>query len=124
MVGQSYYQEFALKDNSADQGEITATGLTLSFGGHSYSNVVRVLETSAVESGPPEYKYYAPGIGLIRGEEGLDANLQNPELTFSLTSPVPEPTSILLLSLGLPLVFAVTRIRRKTLPTDQKNGID
>ena len=123
-VGQSYYQEFALKDNSADQGEITATGLTLSFGGHSYSNVVRVLETSAVESGPPEYKYYAPGIGLIRGEEGLDANLQNPELTFSLTSPVPEPTSILLLSLGLPLVFAVTRIRRKTLPPDQKNGID
>ena len=71
----------------------------------------------SLESGPPEYKYYAPGIGLI-GDFGLDANLHNPELTFSLTSPVPEPTSILLLSLGLPLVFVVTRIRRKTLSTD------
>ena len=113
-VGQNYFQEFAIADNAADTGEITATGLTRTFAGTTYTDVVQVFETSPVDPGVlPGYKYFAPGIGLIGAEEHLDANLLNPELTFAL-APVPEPTSAALLALGLSLVSAAAYARRKT----------
>ena len=43
------------------------------------------------------------GMGLIKVEEGLDIDLQNPELIMELvdTAPVPEPASILLIGFSL-----------------------
>jgi hypothetical protein len=33
------------------------------------SNVMKTFETSAVETGAREYKYYAKGIGLLKDED-------------------------------------------------------
>lgn len=41
--------------------------------GH-FTNVVKTQEGTAVEPGVIEFKYYAPGVGLILTEENLDAN--------------------------------------------------
>ena len=112
-LGQSYYQEFAAADGALDQAETSATGLTVIAGDMSFSDVVRVYETSALEPDAREFKYYAPGVGLILAEEGLNANRLNPELTLALTTTaVPEPSSALLLLLGLPLVAAWRRKAR------------
>ena len=47
-----------------------------------YRNVLRVLETNPFEPRSREIKYYAPRVGLIRDDEGLDRNLKNPDLIF------------------------------------------
>lgn len=108
-LGQSYYQEFAAADGALDQAETSAIGLTLIAGGTTFSDVVRVYETSALSPNAREYKYYAPGVGLILAAEGLDANGLNPEITLALTAAVPEPSSALLLLLGLPLLASLRR---------------
>ena len=46
---------------------------------------------------------------MIWVEEGVDASRLNPELTLALTAVVPEPSSALLLLLGLPLIAAWRR---------------
>ena len=111
-LGQSYYQEFAAADDALDQGETSAIGLTVIAGGRTFSDVLRVYETSALDPDAREFKYYAPGVGLILAEEGLDASRQNPELTLALVAAVPEPSSALLLLLGLPLLAARRRKAR------------
>ena len=111
-LGQSYYQEFAADDDALDQGETSAIGLTVIAGGRTFSDVLRVYETSALDPDAREFKYYAPGVGLILAEEGLDANRMNPELTLALVAAVPEPSSALLLLLGLPLLAAWRRKAR------------
>jgi hypothetical protein len=103
-LGQSYYQEFAPADDALDQAETSAIGLTVIAGGRTFTDVLRVYETSAIDPDARGFKYYAPGVGLILEEEGLDANRLNPELTLALVAAVPEPSSALLLLLGLPLI--------------------
>ena len=34
-----------------------------------FKRCLKVKETSAIETGLSEYKYYAPGIGLVRDDE-------------------------------------------------------
>jgi hypothetical protein len=94
--------------------------------GVTYRNVRQVLETNPLEPGSREFKYYAPGVGLIRIEEGLDRNLGNPELVFNLvpgarrgaaaaaaappvTAPVPLPAPLGLLLVGLAALAGVRR---------------
>lgn len=43
----------------------------------------------------------APGVGLIRADEGLDATLQNPEPIFERIAPTPVP-----LPAALPMLFS------------------
>jgi len=92
-LGQTYYQEFAATDGALDEAETSATGLTVIAGGVSFSDVVRVYETSAPRSRRQGVRV-ASGVGLILAEEGLDANRLNPELTLALTTAVPEPSSL------------------------------
>ena len=79
-------------------------------GGVSFSDVVRVYETSAPRSRRQGVRV-ASGVGLILAEEGLDANRLNPELTSGIDNCraralVPQ------LLLGLPLVAAWRRKAR------------
>jgi hypothetical protein len=111
-VGFNYYQEFAPADEALDQAETFAVGLDIG----DFTDVLQVFETTELEPDAREFKYYAPGIGLIRAEEGLDRNLRNPEITFDLVSaaaaPVPEPATVTLLGLGLAGMLA-NGVRRR-----------
>lgn len=105
-LGLNYYQEFAPDDEAVDEGTTNAVGLAVSIPFGDFDDVLRVLETTALEPDAREFKYYAPGIGLILVEEGLDEELGNPELTMTLTAYVPEPRSLVLLGLGALLSIA------------------
>jgi hypothetical protein len=103
VIGFNYFQEHAPADEALDQGTIFAfiDELVLDFG--TFHDVLQVFETTELEPDAREFKYYAPGVGLILVEEDLDENLENPELVFALTEirAVPEPGSAGLLLLGL-----------------------
>lgn len=111
-VGFNYYQEFAVLDEALDQGLTFAAGQIVSIALGEFTDVLQVLETSELEPDAREFKYYAPGVGLILVEEGLDADFQNPESTFELAATIPEPGTLALLGLGLSGMFAIrTRSR-------------
>jgi hypothetical protein len=95
-LGLSYSQEFAPEDDALDEGLTVAILDSLQAGGAPYFNVLKVLESTAVEPGAYGIKYYAPGFGLIREEEGVDAYMQNPELVFNRVIPLPAPLALLL----------------------------
>lgn len=111
MVGDNFYQEFAVIDAAVDEGETTGVGLTLTVNGVTYNDVVQIYETFALNPDAREFKYYAGGIGLILAAESLDANRSNPVLNVGLV-PVPEPSSALLMLIGLPLAAWVCRRKR------------
>lgn len=114
VIGFEFYQEFAPDDDAVDVAEIDATGLMLNVSGVDYLDVLRMYETNPLEADSLEYKYYAPGFGLIRIEEGLDMRGGTPELTFDLqVAPVPLPAGLPLLVgslLGLALVRRGSRL--------------
>ena len=65
-----YYQEIAPKV-AMDRAEILSTGGTLQTPAGKLENVLKVEETTTLESGEREYKYYAPGIGIVKEEQML-----------------------------------------------------
>ena len=100
-LGFAYYQEFAVVDEALDEAEIFGIGLTLEIGESIFENVLQILETTQLDLEAREFKYYAPGVGLIRVEEGLDENNQNPELVFNIVQPIPIPGAFGFLLAGL-----------------------
>jgi hypothetical protein len=99
-----------------DQGTIFVAfidTLTLEFG--TFENVLQILETTELEPDEREFKYYAPGVGLIFVEEDLDEEFANPELVFELTDirSVPEPGTAGLLLLGLLVGVSAPLVRRR-----------
>ena len=107
-VGFNYFQEFAPNDGAVDQATTFSLGNFISIGVGDFSNVLQVLETTALEPNARAFKYYAPGIGLIMEQEGLDPSLQNPELTLELTA-IPEPSTSALLGAGLAVLLCFRR---------------
>ncbi len=114
--GFQYYQEFAPADDAVDEGKTFAIVDRLRVGGTTYHDVLQVLETTAAEPDSREFKFYAPGVGLIRAEEELDTNLANPGVTFNRVevAPVPLPPTLLMLLAGLAGLAAVGRGRHIT----------
>lgn len=94
IVGFNYFQEFAVADDALDHATIKSIGNTVTIGLGTFTNVIQILEGSVLEPDFREFKYYAPGIGLILAEEGLDENLMNPELRVELVSSVPVPAAL------------------------------
>ena len=100
-LGFNYLQESAPADDALDQGTTFSIEQFISIGFGDYSNVLRVLETSELIPDLREFKYYAPGQGLILVEEGLDAANSNPTGRLELVSEVRLPATLSLLLLGL-----------------------
>jgi Ca2+-binding RTX toxin-like protein len=84
-INDNYYQEFAINDGAFDQAQVISLNRTVSTPLDNYSNVLQTYDTTQIDPSSTEFKYYAPGVGLVFAEEGLDANLE-PDLTHELTS--------------------------------------
>ena len=84
IIGQRYFQEIARARRGARQGQdprASSTGCASA--APSTATCCRVLETNPFEPNDREFKYYAPRVGLIRIEEGLNKNLKNPDVVFN-----------------------------------------
>lgn len=62
-----YYQELA-PGVAMDRAEIVRLDDTCKTGAGTFQNCLKIREGSAIETGT-EYKYYAPGIGLVQDED-------------------------------------------------------
>ena len=100
-LGFKYFQESAPIDEALDQATTIAIGQFVSIAFGDYNNVLKVLETSELIPDLREFKYYAPGQGLILVAEGLSADLSNPTGRLELVSEIPLPATLWLLALGL-----------------------
>lgn len=110
----AYFQEVAPNDAALDEAVIWAMGETVTSGGITYDDVLITLETTQLDPDAREFKFYAPGQGLIRVEEGLDATFANPELVFErvAVSPVPLPAGLPMLAAALAVLMGLMRWRR------------
>lgn len=66
-VGYKYYQEIA-SGIAEDRAEIISLNDTLETPAGEFTNVLKTEETNPLEPEEKEFKYYAPGIGLIQEE--------------------------------------------------------
>jgi hypothetical protein len=67
-VGMKYYQEIA-PGVAMDRAEILSLDETCKTPAGTFSKCLKVKEGSAIEIFAKEYKYYAPGIGLVMDED-------------------------------------------------------
>ena len=65
-----YYQEIA-PDVAMDRAEIISLNETCKTPAGTFSNCMKIKEGTALNALESEFKYYAPGIGLIRDEDIL-----------------------------------------------------
>ena len=65
LLGARYYQEIA-PDVAMDRAEIISTTEQMKTAAGTFTNCLKMEETTPLEPKNKEYKFYAPGIGLIR----------------------------------------------------------
>lgn len=65
LPGARYYQEIA-PETAMDRAEIVSVSEKVNTEKTSFSNCLKILETTPLEPEAREFKYYAPGIGLIQ----------------------------------------------------------
>ena len=65
LLAAKYYQEIA-PGVAMDRAEIVGLGETVKTPAGEFRNVLKVLETTPLEPGVREFKYYANGVGLIQ----------------------------------------------------------
>jgi hypothetical protein len=85
-VGFNYYQEHAPADSALDEGTTFEIVPNMTVGGQTYTNVIKVLETTDLDQHARGFKYYAAGVGLIKEEEAVRPNFKHPRQTFELTT--------------------------------------
>jgi len=78
-VGDSYHQEY-YEGAAEDIGAVVDSGLTISVSGTIYTDCLKTQDWNALEPDDQEYKYYAPGVGVVR-EEALDEDFEVDETT-------------------------------------------
>lgn len=71
-VGLSFFQEFS-PGVAVDQARIAGLRVHVQADGHKYTTL-KSVEHSQLEPGIRDIKYYAPGIGVVREEEDVDAH--------------------------------------------------
>jgi hypothetical protein len=67
-VGMKYYQEMA-PGVAMDRAEIVSLSDTCKTPAGTFRNCLKVQESTALDANEREYKYYAPGIGLLRDQD-------------------------------------------------------
>lgn len=67
-VGKSYRQEY-YKNHAEDQAEVIAVNLSVETPLGIFENTIKTKEWTELEPDLLEYKFYAPGIGLIKVED-------------------------------------------------------
>lgn len=67
LVGARYYQEIA-PGVDMDRAQIISTDATVKTPAGVFRNCLKIEETNQLEPGEVEYKYFAPGIGLVQDE--------------------------------------------------------
>lgn len=67
-VKMKYYQEVA-PGVAMDRAEIVSLNETCQTPAGKFKRCLKVLETSAIDATAKEYKYHAPGVGLVRDED-------------------------------------------------------
>ncbi|MGE0193129.1 MAG: hypothetical protein AB7T63_13930 [Planctomycetota bacterium] len=73
VVGDEYYQEW-YEDEAEDKAKVISTSVTVMLaGGATYMNCLQSQEWNPLEPDSDEYKYFAPGVGLVK-ETGLDGS--------------------------------------------------
>jgi hypothetical protein len=65
LLGARHYQEFA-PGVAMDRAEVMSLSETVETKAATYEKCLKVLETTPLEPEEKEFKYYAPGIGLVR----------------------------------------------------------
>ena len=76
--GLLYRQEY-YKGNAEDRAEIVSIDETVTIGIGTFTQCIKIRETTPLEADVLEFKYYAPGIGVIKVENATD--LETEELT-------------------------------------------
>lgn len=64
-IGETYRQEHYV-GHAQDKGTILSTDETVTIGLGTFTNCVKTLETTPLDPGVDEYKWYAPGLGHIK----------------------------------------------------------
>ena len=83
-VGEVLFQEHAPVEEAMDYAELVETGLVIDTAGGQFTDVIKFYEASTVDLELREFKYYAPGVGMIRADEHLDEARANPELILDV----------------------------------------
>jgi hypothetical protein len=65
--GMKYRQEYYFNE-AEDMGEVVELGLRISTPLRTFENVLKTKDTNPLEGDLVEFKYYAPGVGLIKEE--------------------------------------------------------
>ncbi len=68
LIGARYYQEYA-PGVAMDRGEIKSLSETIETPKGTFQDCLFIMDSSGLESGEADPKYYAPGIGIIQDEE-------------------------------------------------------
>lgn len=84
VVGMTLFQEHAPMEEAMDYAEVVAVGLEITGPAGTFKDVVKTFEGSTVEADLREFKYYAPGVGMIRADEDLSEALDNPGIVVEL----------------------------------------
>ena len=76
VVGESYYQEY-WEDEAEDMGLVHSLNVTVELSGNTvYEDCLKIMDWNPLEPGVIEFKYYAPGVGVVKEEEMDDQILE------------------------------------------------
>ncbi len=67
LLGARHYQEIA--PNAQDRAEILRDDVTMTTPAGTFTNCIRIEETSGIDANDRCYKTYAPGVGIIQDED-------------------------------------------------------
>ena len=84
IVGLTLFQEQAPAEKAMDYAEVLAIDLEITGPAGTFKNVLKTFEGSLTEPDLREFKYFAPGVGMIRADEELTVALDNPAMILEL----------------------------------------